>query len=141
MYFKMLILLKWQEEFNQFIIIYILLEHSILNGRAIIFKHCFNILSCSSKIAEWLTDDKKPAVCLKIDENFRPVKLRKVVLGFPCSGNQTEFKFDLTLNYKIASVIQTYSEQKPALVVCFSLTGFKNVYFAVQLIQKVFFYL
>lgn len=58
-----------------------------------------------------------PAVCLKIDEDQRPVKLRKIVLGFPCSDNQTEFKFDLTLNYKIASVIQTYSEQKPALVV------------------------
>lgn len=58
-----------------------------------------------------------PAVCLKIDEDQRPVKLRKIVLGFPCSDNQTEFKFDLTLNYKIASIIQTYSEQKPALVV------------------------
>lgn len=58
-----------------------------------------------------------PAVCLKIDEDQRPVKLRKIVLGFPCSNNQTEFKFDLTLNYKIASIIQTYSEQKPALVV------------------------
>ncbi|XP_019386675.1 PREDICTED: probable ATP-dependent DNA helicase HFM1 isoform X3 [Crocodylus porosus] len=74
-------------------------------------------------IAEWLTDGKKPAVCLKIDENHRPVKLRKVVLGFPCSGNQTEFKFDLTLNYKIASVIQTYSEQKPALVFCATRKG------------------
>lgn len=58
-----------------------------------------------------------PAVCLKIDEDQRPVKLRKIVLGFPCSDNQTEYKFDLTLNYKIASIIQTYSEQKPALVV------------------------
>ncbi|KAI6064282.1 putative ATP-dependent DNA helicase HFM1 isoform X1 [Aix galericulata] len=67
-------------------------------------------------IAEWLSDGKMPAVCLKIDEDQRPVKLRKIVLGFPCSDNQTEFKFDLTLNYKIASVIQTYSEQKPALV-------------------------
>ncbi|KAL8178335.1 UNVERIFIED_CONTAM: ATP-dependent DNA helicase MER3 [Gekko kuhli] len=68
-------------------------------------------------IAEWLSDGKNPAVCLKIDERHRPVKLRKIVLGFPCSSNQTEFKFDLTLNYKVASVIQTYSEQKPALVV------------------------
>ncbi|TFK05637.1 MYCBP-associated protein [Platysternon megacephalum] len=68
-------------------------------------------------IAEWLSDGMRPAVCLKIDESHRPVKLRKIVLGFPCSSNQTEFKFDLTLNYKIASVIQTYSEQKPTLVV------------------------
>lgn len=54
---------------------------------------------------------------MKMDESHRPVKLRKVVLGFPSSSNQTEFKFDLSLNYKIAGVIQTYSEQKPTLVV------------------------
>ncbi|XP_013041976.2 probable ATP-dependent DNA helicase HFM1 isoform X1 [Anser cygnoides] len=74
-------------------------------------------------IAEWLSDGKMPALCLKIDEDQRPVKLRKIVLGFPCSDNQTEFKFDLTLNYKIASVIQTYSEQKPALVFCATRKG------------------
>lgn len=69
------------------------------------------------KIAEWLSDGERSAICLKMDEKHRPVKLRKVVLGFPCSNNQTEFKFDLTLNYKIASVVQTYSDQKPTLVV------------------------
>ncbi|XP_071606784.1 probable ATP-dependent DNA helicase HFM1 isoform X2 [Heliangelus exortis] len=74
-------------------------------------------------IAEWLSDSKMPAVCLKIDEDQRPVKLRKIVLGFPCSDNQTEFKFDLTLNYKIASIIQTYSEQKPSLVFCATRKG------------------
>ncbi|NWV65591.1 HFM1 helicase, partial [Malurus elegans] len=74
-------------------------------------------------IAEWLSDSKMPAVCLKIDEDQRPVELRKIVLGFPCSDNQTEFKFDLTLNYKIASIIQTYSEQKPALVFCATRKG------------------
>ncbi|NWT40871.1 HFM1 helicase, partial [Chroicocephalus maculipennis] len=74
-------------------------------------------------IAEWLSDTKMPAVCLKIDDDQRPVKLRKIVLGFPCSDNQTEFKFDLTLNYKIAGIIQTYSEQKPALVFCATRKG------------------
>ncbi|NWY09271.1 HFM1 helicase, partial [Aphelocoma coerulescens] len=74
-------------------------------------------------IAEWLSDSKMPAVCLRIDEDQRPVKLRKIVLGFPCSDNQSEFKFDLTLNYKIASIIQTYSEQKPALVFCATRKG------------------
>ncbi|NXD38768.1 HFM1 helicase, partial [Copsychus sechellarum] len=74
-------------------------------------------------IAEWLSDSKMPAVCLKIDEDQRPVKLRKIVLGFPCSDNQTEFKFDLTLNYKIAGIIQMYSEQKPALVFCATRKG------------------
>ncbi|MBZ3870683.1 putative ATP-dependent DNA helicase HFM1, partial [Sciurus carolinensis] len=74
-------------------------------------------------IAEWISDGERPAVCLKMDESHRPVKLRKVVLGFPCSSNQTEFKFDLTLNYKIASVIQTYSDQKPTLVFCATRKG------------------
>lgn len=52
-----------------------------------------------------------------MDESHRPVKLRKVVLGYPSGSNQTEYKFDLTLNYKVAGVIQTYSNQKPTLVV------------------------
>ncbi|CAH6880767.1 Hfm1 [Phodopus roborovskii] len=74
-------------------------------------------------VAEWLSDGEKPAVCLKMDESHRPVKLQKVVLGFPCSSNQTEFKFDLALNYKVYSVIRTYSEQKPTLVFCATRKG------------------
>ncbi|XP_052055209.1 probable ATP-dependent DNA helicase HFM1 [Apodemus sylvaticus] len=74
-------------------------------------------------IAEWLSDGERPAVCLKMDESHRPVKLEKVVLGFPCSSNQTEFKFDLALNYKVYSVIRTYSDQKPTLVFCATRKG------------------
>lgn len=66
-----------------------------------------------------------------MDESHRPVKLRKVVLGFPCSPNQTEFKFDLSLNYKMANIIQTYSDQKPALVVCTEI-GVNSVLFFVH---------
>lgn len=68
-------------------------------------------------MADWLSDETGPATYLDMDESHRPVKLRKVVLGFPCSQNQTEFKFDLSLNYKMANIIQTYSDQKPTLVV------------------------
>ncbi|XP_021066772.1 probable ATP-dependent DNA helicase HFM1 [Mus pahari] len=74
-------------------------------------------------IAEWLSDGERPAVCLKMDESHRPVKLQKVVLGFPCSSSQTEFKFDLALNYKVYSVIRTYSDQKPTLVFCSTRKG------------------
>uniref|UniRef100_A0A6Q2X1K2 DNA 3'-5' helicase n=1 Tax=Esox lucius TaxID=8010 RepID=A0A6Q2X1K2_ESOLU len=74
-------------------------------------------------IADWLCDGKGPATSLEMDESHRPVKLRKVVLGFPCSSNQTEFKFDLSLNYKMANIIQTYSEQKPTLVFCSTRKG------------------
>ncbi|XP_028329079.1 probable ATP-dependent DNA helicase HFM1 [Gouania willdenowi] len=76
-----------------------------------------------SDIADWLSNESGPATYLHMDESHRPVKLRKVVLGFPCSSNQTEFKFDLSLNYKMANVIQTYSEQKPALVFCSTRKG------------------
>ncbi|XP_068095919.1 probable ATP-dependent DNA helicase HFM1 isoform X3 [Hyperolius riggenbachi] len=74
-------------------------------------------------IAEWLSDGRCPAICIKMDECHRPVKLRKVVLGYPSGSNQTEYKFDLTLNYKVAGVIQTYSDQKPTLVFCATRKG------------------
>ncbi|XP_039590583.1 probable ATP-dependent DNA helicase HFM1 [Polypterus senegalus] len=74
-------------------------------------------------IAAWLSNEEEPAVCLKMDESHRPVKLRKVVLGFPCINNQTEFKFDLSLNYKLSNIIQTYSDQKPTLVFCATRKG------------------
>uniref|UniRef100_A0A8C4Q3M8 DNA 3'-5' helicase n=1 Tax=Eptatretus burgeri TaxID=7764 RepID=A0A8C4Q3M8_EPTBU len=69
-------------------------------------------------IAEWLSDTHGPAVFIKLDEELRPVKLQKVVLGYPCYQNQNEFKFDLSLNYKLSGVIQMYSEQKPSLIFC-----------------------
>ncbi|XP_077415257.1 putative ATP-dependent DNA helicase HFM1 [Vanacampus margaritifer] len=76
-----------------------------------------------SDIADWLSNENGPASYLELDEGHRPVKLRKVVLGFPCSPNQTEFKFDLSLNYKMANIIRTYSDQKPALVFCSTRKG------------------
>uniref|UniRef100_A0A674N2S1 Probable ATP-dependent DNA helicase HFM1 n=1 Tax=Takifugu rubripes TaxID=31033 RepID=A0A674N2S1_TAKRU len=76
-----------------------------------------------SDIADWLSHESLPATYLDMDESHRPVMLRKVVLGFPCPQNQTEFKFDLSLNYKMANIIQTYSDQKPALVFCSTRKG------------------
>ncbi|XP_067309186.1 probable ATP-dependent DNA helicase HFM1 isoform X2 [Pseudorasbora parva] len=74
-------------------------------------------------VSEWLSDESGPATCLEMDDSHRPVKLRKVVLGFPCGSNQNEFKFDLSLNYKMANIIQTYSDQKPTLVFCSTRKG------------------
>ncbi|XP_029380596.1 probable ATP-dependent DNA helicase HFM1 [Echeneis naucrates] len=76
-----------------------------------------------SDVADWLSKESGPATYLDMDESHRPVKLRKVVLGFPCNPNQSEFKFDLSLNYKMANIIQTYSDQKPALVFCSTRKG------------------
>ncbi|XP_078484330.1 putative ATP-dependent DNA helicase HFM1 [Ciona intestinalis] len=69
-------------------------------------------------IAEWLGTSGQPAVAFDMDESYRPVKLRKVVLGYPWSSNGSEFKFDINLNYKLGNVIHTYSEGKPTLVFC-----------------------
>eukprot|EP00057_Strongylocentrotus_purpuratus_P010440 XP_011664914.1 PREDICTED: probable ATP-dependent DNA helicase HFM1 [Strongylocentrotus purpuratus] len=69
-------------------------------------------------IAEWLGFGDQTAVFHKFDDSHRPVTLRKVVIGYPCSDNFSEFKFDLSLNYKLSGVVQTYSENKPTLVFC-----------------------
>ncbi len=70
----------------------------------------------SPQVAAWLgSSEEAPALEYAIDESYRPVRLRKVVLGYPNAS--TEFKFDLSLNYRLSGVIQCYSEQKPSLVV------------------------
>jgi len=58
------------------------------------------------------------AACDRMDDSCRPVKLRKVVLGYPCSETMSEFRFDLMLSYRLANVVLTYSDLKPTLVVC-----------------------
>ncbi|CAB4028021.1 probable ATP-dependent DNA helicase HFM1 [Paramuricea clavata] len=58
-----------------------------------------------------------------MDDSYRPVKLRKVVIGYPCNENTSNFRFDLSLNYKLSSIIQTYSENKPTLVFCSTRKG------------------
>ncbi len=54
-------------------------------------------------------------------DEYRPVTLRKVVLGYPFSENSSDFKFDMSLDYKLSGVIQTYSDNKPTIVVYFLL--------------------
>ncbi len=70
------------------------------------------------QVAAWLGPSEDiPAHHYSIDESHRPVRLRRVVLGYPDAS--TEFKFDLALNYRVGSVIQIYSDQKPTLVVSY----------------------
>ena len=52
-----------------------------------------------------------------MDDSYRPVKLQKVVIGYQCHESTSNFRFDLSLNYKLSSLIKTYSENKPTLVV------------------------
>ncbi|XP_055949652.1 probable ATP-dependent DNA helicase HFM1 [Argiope bruennichi] len=69
-------------------------------------------------VTEWLGMDNCKGVAYKMNDNLRPVHLRKVVLGYPCSDTLSEFRFDLNLSYKLGHVIQSYSEGKPTLVFC-----------------------
>ena len=62
--------------------------------------------------------------CRRVDECHRPVRLRKVVLSYPSSTS--DFKFNLSLNYRLSSVIHTYSDQKPCLVVYPIATSFST---------------
>ena len=69
-------------------------------------------------IATWLSSDfYTPATVYKLNENFRPVKLDKIVYGYYCAAAVKDFNFDLSLNYKISSVIDAHSNGKPTLIV------------------------
>ncbi|KER30250.1 hypothetical protein T265_13216, partial [Opisthorchis viverrini] len=54
---------------------------------------------------------------------FRPGLVQKIVLGFYRQKSQSIFQFDSVLNYKLASVIATYSENKPVLIFCTTRRG------------------
>ena len=53
-----------------------------------------------------------------MDDRYRPVKLNRVVVSYPCRNGQSDFKFDYSLNYKLTSLVQNYSDRKPTLIVC-----------------------
>ncbi|XP_071524400.1 uncharacterized protein [Panulirus ornatus] len=67
-------------------------------------------------VAAWLSDEEGPAVSHRLEESLRPVSLRRVVLGYDCRESWTEFRFDISLTYRLPSVIATYSNNKPTLV-------------------------
>lgn len=77
-------------------------------------------------IAEWLaTADGKPAIIKKFGEEYRPVKLNKMIVGYPSANSCGAYKFDVNLNYKLSSIIQQYSNNKPTLVFCTTRKGLK----------------
>ncbi|KAL8568763.1 hypothetical protein ACOMHN_054550 [Nucella lapillus] len=71
-------------------------------------------------IGEWLSSHSSQAAIFKLGEEYRPVRLQRVVLGYPFSEGSSEFRFDLNLTYKLHSVIDSYSHGKPTLVFCSS---------------------
>lgn len=53
----------------------------------------------------------------RFPEDIRPVKLNKIVLGYPYYPHgSSPFKFDIMLSYKLQPIMLKYSEGKPVLV-------------------------
>ena len=79
----------------------------------------------SDDIATWLGKDPVtphlPAPRERFGEEFRPVKLKKHVVGYRCDSN--DFAFDKTLSGKLPEVIAKYSYRKPVMVFCFTRTA------------------
>ncbi|KAK6509182.1 Sec63 [Arthrobotrys musiformis] len=74
----------------------------------------------SKDIATWLGKDCEnpniPAHEERLGEEFRPVKLEKVVYGYQANSN--DFIFDKFLDQKLYEVIQKHSQRKPVMVFC-----------------------
>jgi ATP-dependent DNA helicase HFM1/MER3 len=72
-------------------------------------------------IATWLGKNPsmphEPAVNQKFGEEFRPVKLRKHVCGYPFN-NPNDFAFEKMLDSHLTDVIKKYSERKPIMIFC-----------------------
>ncbi|KAJ6259774.1 ATP-dependent DNA helicase MER3 [Drechslerella dactyloides] len=74
----------------------------------------------SKDIATWLgRDSERPSIPAheeRLGEEFRPVKLEKIVYGY--QANPNDFVFDKFLDGKIYEVIQKHSQRKPVMVFC-----------------------
>ncbi|RVE51677.1 hypothetical protein evm_003649 [Chilo suppressalis] len=66
-------------------------------------------------VSAWLGSEDKPAVFYKFGDECRPVKIHRVVEGYPCPDGTSIFKFDIILNYKLWPIIQKYHNGKPTL--------------------------
>ena len=69
-------------------------------------------------VAEWVKTEKTAVKSFELNDEYRPVKLEKIVLGYPCPNDMASFRFDVTLNYKLAAVIRQYSKDKPTMIFC-----------------------
>ena len=66
------------------------------------------------EVGEWLRCPAN-AICV-FGEEYRPVKIKTIVNGYPHSGNP--FTFEKVLNYKLLEIVRAYSERKGSLIFC-----------------------
>ena len=59
-------------------------------------------------------------------EEYRPVKVERIVIGYKRNKNQNEFVFEKYLDYRVSSIIEKYSEGKPTLIFCQTQKGSIN---------------
>ncbi|KAF9409612.1 hypothetical protein HW555_011085, partial [Spodoptera exigua] len=64
------------------------------------------------------TASNKSAPRIRFGDECRPVKLKRIVEGYPCAEGTSIFKFDIILNYKLWPIIQKYHCGKPTLIFC-----------------------
>lgn len=70
-------------------------------------------------ISCWLkTNNSTPAKILKFDDNFRQVKVNKLVYSYQFYNNNNEFQKDAFYNNKLCDIIIEHSKQKPILIFC-----------------------
>ena len=78
-------------------------------------------------VAEFLEIKGNNARGLKIfGEEYRPVKVERIVIGYKRNKNQNEFVFEKYLDYRVSSIIEKYSEGKPTLIFCQTQKGSIN---------------
>ena len=66
------------------------------------------------EVAQWLKVSTD--MTFVFGDEYRPVKINKVVLGFKSSNNP--YTFEKILNYKLTQVIRNYSQERGVLVFC-----------------------
>ncbi|XP_068633518.1 probable ATP-dependent DNA helicase HFM1 [Battus philenor] len=69
-------------------------------------------------VAQWLGTSKKPAIFYKFGDECRPVKVKRVVEGYPCPRGASIFQFDIFLNHKLWPIIHKYHNGKSTLIFC-----------------------
>ena len=57
-------------------------------------------------------------VFFKFSEEMRPVRLERIVLGYPMNEEGSEFRFEMNLSYKLDTIIHQHSNKSPTLVFC-----------------------
>ena len=57
---------------------------------------------------------------------MRPVKLQKIVLGYPYPAGTTQFHFEMSLSYKLRAILFKYADGKPTLIFCSTRKGVEH---------------